>query len=132
MQRLVVGGIGGRVVRGGVSRAGVAAALRAEDPSAISDGGGLAFRRFAERGHNDLAALAAQAEAAHQAPIPVERIEAPTLVVAGEDDVLARHPEALSGAIPGARLVLVPGDHLGAVGRPELADAIVSFVEEAG
>ena len=130
IRRLVVGGFGGRVARGGISRAAVADALRAEDPSTITDPSGRAFRAFAERSGNDLLALAAQADMAFRDPPELDRITVPTLVVAGEDDALARRPEVLAGAIAGARLTVVPGDHLGAVGRPEFADAVVAFLEE--
>ena len=130
VRRLVVGGIGGAVARGGISRRPVADALRAEDPSTITDPSGRAFRAFAERSGNDLLALAAQAEAAFRDTPALDRIAVPTLVVVGEDDVLGRHPEVLVDGIAGARLQTVPGDHLGAVGQPALADAILSFLEE--
>ena len=51
--------------------------------------------------------------------------------MAGERDDLARRPEILAGAIAGARLAVVPGDHLGAVGEPGLAQAITDFLEES-
>jgi pimeloyl-ACP methyl ester carboxylesterase len=63
--------------------------------------------------------------------VALERITVPTLVVAGERDDLARRPEILAGAIAGARLTVVPGDHLGAVGEPALAQAITDFLEES-
>jgi pimeloyl-ACP methyl ester carboxylesterase len=130
LRRLVVGGIGGRVARGGIDRTPVADALRAEDPSTITNPDGRAFRAFAERSGNDLLALAAQAEVAFRDPQHLDRITAPTLVIAGEDDPLARRPELLVDGIADARLVRVPGDHLSAVGRPELADVILAFLEE--
>ena len=132
VRRLVVGGIGGAVARGGISRAPVAAALRAEDPSTITDPSGRAFRAFAERSGNDLLALAAQAERAFEAPPALDRITVPTLLVVGEDDALARHPERLSDGIAGARLTVVPGDHLSAVSQPAFLDAVVGFLEEDG
>ncbi len=52
----------------------------------------------------------------------------PTLVVAGADDALAGSPEELAARIPNAVARVVPGDHLSAVGKPELTAAIVDFL----
>jgi pimeloyl-ACP methyl ester carboxylesterase len=131
VDRLVIGGIGGAIARGRIPRAPVAAALRAEDPSNITDPAGRAFRAFAERSGNDLLALAAQAERAFDAIPALDRISVPTLLVVGDRDPLARRPEILAGAITGARLTVVPGDHLGAVGEPAFGEAILAFLEEA-
>jgi pimeloyl-ACP methyl ester carboxylesterase len=132
VRRLVVGGIGGAVAKGGISRRPVADALRAEDPSTITDPSGRAFRAFAERSGNDLLALAAQAEAAFRDRPALDRITAPTLVLVGEDDALARKPEVLADGIADARLTVVPGDHLSAVSRPEFVDALLAFLDEDG
>jgi pimeloyl-ACP methyl ester carboxylesterase len=87
-----------------------------------------AFRRFAERNGNDLDALAAvQRAAAAGTPGDVRSIRVPTLCVAGVDDQLAGSPQALADKIPGAVAVVIPGNHLSAVGRP-LAEAIVEFL----
>lgn len=47
-------------------------------------------------------------------------IEAPTLVIAGRDDTVtsARHGEEIAAAIPGARLVMLPGVHLSNIEQP--------------
>ena len=34
----------------------------------------------------------------------------------------------LAGLLPNGRLVLIPGDHLGVIGAPELIDAVVDFL----
>ncbi|HRQ66224.1 MAG TPA: hypothetical protein PKZ76_15415, partial [Xanthomonadaceae bacterium] len=57
-------------------------------------------------------ALAAQLRALHREAIALERIDVPTLVVAGRLERLAHRPRRLAEAIPGARLARVPGDHL--------------------
>ena len=101
----------------------VAAAGRAE-----LDETAKGFQAFARAVGGDLRALAAQARSVHRAPIPVATITAPTLVLVGEDDPLASRPHVLSDAIPGARLEVVTGDHLGAVGSPAFAQAIVDFL----
>lgn len=134
IRRLIVGGVGDAVlVCGGIDTRGVSAdlladALLADDASAISDPGAAGFRLFAERSGNDLLALAAQARRIHQSPIALAQITAPTLVLAGTEDVLARHADRLAEAIPGARWQAVPGDHLNAVRQPALLKAVNDFL----
>jgi pimeloyl-ACP methyl ester carboxylesterase len=132
IRRLAVGGVGGAVVQlGGVDvremdRHLLADALRLDDPAAITHPMARAFRAFADATpRNDRLALAAQSDAVHQGRIALERITAPTLVLAGRDDALARRPEVLANAIAGARLEIVEGDHLGAVVAPGFADSLV-------
>jgi hypothetical protein len=48
----------------------------------------------------------------------------------GEKDDLVGPAEPLAEAIPGAKLVKVPGDHLTAVGAPELRTAVLGFLKE--
>ena len=61
----------------------------------------------------------------------LERIKAPTLVIAGAQDPAtppADHGERIAAAIPGARLeVLDPGAHLINVERP---DAVTALLQE--
>lgn len=69
--------------------------------------------------------------AAHQ----LASIAAPTLVLAGEDDyVRVEHTRALAAAIPGARLVLLPGGRAGVLTEePEVTTRlIVDFIEAGG
>jgi pimeloyl-ACP methyl ester carboxylesterase len=137
VRRLVVGGIGARVVereRGDSptgSRGAIAAALRAADPASITDPVAVRFRALADRAGGDREALAACADAAQMGGVAFGPITAPTLILVGEQDVLAARPEVLAAAIPGARLLRVPGDHLGAVVDPRFAPAIVAFLAEA-
>jgi pimeloyl-ACP methyl ester carboxylesterase len=133
VRHLVLGGIGASLhERGGVdgtatSRQAVATVLLAEDPSPFAATPLAAFRAFAEATGADRRAMAAQAMAAHATPFPLADITAPTLVIAGREDALATRPEVLVAAIPGARLLLLDGDHLGAVRDPGFAPAIVDF-----
>lgn len=133
VRRLAVGGVGEGVMRfGGVDRSvlprgAIAAALRADDPETITNPAVRAFRTFADATGSDRLALAAQADSAHAEPIDLAAITAPTLVLAGDADPLAIRPERLAHAIPGATLVMVPGDHVAAVGSPELRTAMVDF-----
>lgn len=134
VRRLVVGGIGeGVLATGGVDlrvmdRGAIVAALLTDDPASITAPGVAAFRSFAERDGSDLKALAAQAERMHDQPIDLQRIAAPTLVLAGEKDPLAFYPERLAAAIPRGSSATVPGDHLGAVGQPQFADTAIEFL----
>jgi pimeloyl-ACP methyl ester carboxylesterase len=133
IRRLVTGGVGeGVVATGGVDtrfvpNLEIVAALLTEDPSTITHKGAAPFRQFADAIGADRKALAAQASVVHAAPIPLDRITAPTLVTAGDDDPLAVHPERLAAAIPGARSLLVQGDHRAAVADPAFAKALVDF-----
>jgi pimeloyl-ACP methyl ester carboxylesterase len=127
---LVLGGVGGRLARGRSPelRARTAAALEARAASPGVRPVDRAFRRFAERNRNDLAALAAvQRAAAAGTPGDPRAIRVPTLVVAGADDRLAGAPEELAALIPGAEATVIAGNHLTAVAEP-LAAAIVGFL----
>lgn len=55
-------------------------------------------------------------------------IETPILVVSGADDNDNGSAEALAALLPNARAARTPGNHLSAVGAPELARAIVDFL----
>jgi pimeloyl-ACP methyl ester carboxylesterase len=138
VRRLVVGGIGARVIepagaaRRTVDRTAVAAALEADDPSSVRDRTAAGFRAFADSTGADRLALAAHIRVGHPQPLPVAQVTAPTLVIAGEADALAARPEVLSEAIPGARLAMVPGDHLGAVREPAFTAALVGFLGDDG
>jgi pimeloyl-ACP methyl ester carboxylesterase len=57
------------------------------------------------------------------------RIGTPTLVLAGADDDDNGSAEELAAALPAARHVVVPGDHMSAVARPELGAGIADFLD---
>ncbi len=57
-------------------------------------------------------------------------IALPVLVVTGEDDDDNGSGEALAEAIPGARFQSVPGNHMSAVVKPELGEAIAGFLAQ--
>jgi pimeloyl-ACP methyl ester carboxylesterase len=54
----------------------------------------------------------------------------PVLVLMGEDDTLVGSADKLAAAIPGARLVKVPGNHLTAVIAPALKTAVLGFLAD--
>lgn len=62
-------------------------------------------------------------------------IEVPTLVIGGSDDkvTLASHSSEIAQAIPGARLVILPGVHMLNVERPQdFIRLVTAFLSEAG
>lgn len=56
------------------------------------------------------------------------KIKVPVLVVNGDQDKDNGDPQTLVDAISGSRLVMVPGDHGGAMRTPEFARAVVEFL----
>jgi pimeloyl-ACP methyl ester carboxylesterase len=134
VRRLVVGGVGSGVIEcGGVDRRAISnesiiEALSVEDPSALEDEGARAFRGLADAFGADREALVAQASSIYRGRIALERITAPTLLLAGRQDPLALRPEVLVGALPNATLGLVPGNHIAAVADPRFAHLLVDFL----
>lgn len=131
--RVVIGGVGEAVVlTGGVDTraldaATLAAGLRTTEPETLT-GIVADFRAGAEARDNDLTALAAHCDTILPRQLSLDRIGAAALVLAGDNDPLAVHPERLAAAIPGARLHLVPGDHGSARLTPEFAAALLGFL----
>ena len=105
----------------------LSAGLKAETEEGLS-GIVLAFRRNAIERGNDLLALAAHSEAAGPRDIDFSAITADAIVLAGDDDPLAEHPEVLAGAIKGCKLAIVPGDHHASKRSPEYRKALVDFL----
>lgn len=130
LRRLFLGGIGLGPVQTDHDAAfdRIAEALEAGDVTTITDRSALAFRNFADASRQDRLALAA----AERARSPLHRslatrIALPTLVVNGERDTLAGDPASFAEQIPGARSLVVPGDHLSAVVKPEFREALVEW-----
>ncbi len=68
-----------------------------------------------------------------QLPTPlaiIDTIVTPTLVVCGADDHDNGSAPRLAAALPVARYVEVPGNHMSAVTMPELGTAIATFLRE--
>lgn len=133
VRRVAIGGVGhGLVNRGGLDpkvldTKALSAGLKAETEEGLS-GIVLAFRRNAIERGNDLLALAAHSEAAGPRDIDFSAITADAIVLAGDDDPLAEHPEVLAGAIRNCRLAIVPGDHHASKRSPEYRKALVDFL----
>lgn len=130
VRSLVLGGVGGRVLqRGAVDRRAIAEGLVAEDRRSITDPTARAFRFFAEATKADRYALAA-VQRALAPPLPdLGAVPVPTLVVAGEADTMAGSVDDLAAAIPGAKAVTVPGDHINVPTKPEFAAAVAEFLD---
>jgi pimeloyl-ACP methyl ester carboxylesterase len=134
VRRLVVGGVGSGVIEcGGVDRRAVPNdaiidALSVEDPATIGMPQAAAFRALADALGADRQALVAQASSIYRGEIALDRIAAPTLVLAGDADPLAIRPEVLAKAIPDATLRILSGDHIGALADPSFTRAIVEFL----
>jgi pimeloyl-ACP methyl ester carboxylesterase len=134
VRRLVIGGVGSGVIEcGGVDRRAVSndaiiEALRIEDPADIEVPEAAAFRALADALGSDRQALAAQASSVYRGEIPLNRISAPTLLLAGDTDPLAVRPQILVDAIPEATLQIITGNHIEALGDPRFRRSIVDFL----
>jgi pimeloyl-ACP methyl ester carboxylesterase len=64
------------------------------------------------------------------APAALATLTVPTLVVCGSEDGDNGSAPALVAALPEARYVEVPGNHMSSVTKPELGAAIAAFLEE--
>jgi pimeloyl-ACP methyl ester carboxylesterase len=109
----------------------VARALEAPDRASVADPIAMRFRSFAERQGGDLAALAACFRGVH-GPFDLSGaagIQAPVLIVVGENDDHVSNPAALADAIPHARLVTVAGrDHMTVVGDQRFKNVVLDFL----
>jgi len=134
-RKVILGGIGDGAVashRVAVHPSVIAAAMEADNPSALADPVARQFRTFAESGGNDLKALAAVARRplAPSDPEAVHRIAQPMLIVVGADDLIAGSAQKLAAAIPHARLVVIPNrNHLTVVGDQRYKDAVRVFLQ---
>jgi pimeloyl-ACP methyl ester carboxylesterase len=129
----VLGGVGARLIlRTGppMPAAQIAAALEAEDSSTITGAVPRAFRAFADSTGADRFALAAIQRAGLPPPPDLSKVRVPVLVIAGDRDDLVGDPSVLAAAIPGARSVVVSGDHLSAVYDPRFPAEVVAFLDE--
>jgi pimeloyl-ACP methyl ester carboxylesterase len=134
VRRLVVGGVGSGVIEcGGVDRRAVSnesivEALEVEDASTLGQPAARAFRALADTLGADREALLAQAASVYRGQIALDRISAPTLVLAGDQDPLAVRPQVLAEALPDATLQIIPGNHMAAVADAGFTQSIVDFL----
>lgn len=132
IRRLVVGGIGAHTAKLGGARPMfshmLAEAMLAPTVFSIRNPTLAGFRLMADALLADRTALAAQARAFHARRIPLERIEASTLIIAGDNDPFAAQPKVLQRAINGAQLVMVSGNHTSVLRKPAFKSALVDFL----
>ncbi|MFM7322081.1 MAG: alpha/beta fold hydrolase [Armatimonadota bacterium] len=136
VRSLILGGIGDKVLPASPpppEPGWIAAAMRpAEEPG---DAPPIArrFRMFAQRGGNDLQALAAMMDGGGwpgriDIPGPVR---CNVLLVLAENDEFMPRTDALRATLPGARTLVVPGtDHIGLSGDPRFLEAGLGFLNE--
>ncbi len=89
------------------------------------------FRRFAEAGGNDLAALAACIRGSRQSLSAEEvgRIAMPALVAVGTKDLVAGDPNRLAALLPCGDVLPIPGrDHNPAVGDKVFKSGVLAFL----
>ena len=58
----------------------------------------------------------------------LRQVAAPTLIVVGDRDSRGTMAGSLAGMLPHGQLVLVPGDHVTALGAPEFTAAVLEFL----
>ncbi len=65
-------------------------------------------------------------------PKDLQRITAPTLVIAGEDDMVVQsHTELIAKSLPNSRLCILPGDHFISRKQPQpFNEAVAAFLAE--
>lgn len=130
--RLVLAGVGENVLRDTRARNEViAAGLLATEVPGRDAPVARQFRLFAEQTGADRTALAAciRSIGGGLGDDVLGAIEAPTLVIAGETDDIARSPQPLADRIPGARCEVVPRrDHMRAVGDKVTKQKVLAFL----
>jgi pimeloyl-ACP methyl ester carboxylesterase len=129
--RLVVGGVGGRLLKPGIERQGLAIVAGVEGQD-TDDPLAQAFGRFARNPGNDVEALLACLKRTYVelTPEDLAKITAAVLVVAGDKDPLAGNPVTLAEAIPnGSSKSLRNVDHLATASDFGFIDAALQFLD---
>ncbi len=115
-----------RPIDSGPATDAVAAALAVDDPSTIGDEGLIAMRkRMEDWNARPLAISAIYGALRELAPIDVAAINVPVLVINSPME-----PHDVAPSVPGARSVIVEGDHLSAPNDPAFTEAIIAFLKE--
>lgn len=132
--RLILGGVGGRLFDPPPAGNPMADAMEAESVDAIPEPLLKSFRLFADEQGEDRKALAAFARA-RAGGVPEReafaQLRLPVLVVAGARDELAGSPDDLAAEFPGGRGVTLPGcDHFSAIAHALFKAAVFDFLEE--
>lgn len=135
VSRLVLAGVGENMLREtGHRNEEIAQGLLQDDVPPQSQEVPRRFRLFADQTGADKRALAACIRGIGKAftADDLGAISAPTLVIAGEADDVARDPAPLAALIPGADCVVVPRrDHMRAVGDKVTKSEVIRFLTAA-
>lgn len=130
LERLILGGMGGAMARGGLHAGRIADALLAPAPDEVTDPVGRSYRLFADQTGSDREALAACIRGYGRVVEPAEaaRIAVPTLVAVGTKDAVAGSAAELAAMIPGAEVLDIPNrDHMRATGDKAFKDGALAF-----
>ena len=130
--KAVCAGIGETYFASKSHRKGIAAALRASDPSTITDPQEKAFRAFASQGGKDMLALAAcmSADRTMYTAAQLKAVTTPVLVIDGDKDVQSGRPEPLANAFAHGRAAIIPNrDHMTAVGDKIYKQSVLEFLK---
>ncbi len=133
IRSIVLGGLGIHLVDGVGLPQSIAEAMEAPSIDSLTDPMQRMFRRFAEAGQNDLAALAACIRGSRQTlgAADVARITCPALVAVGTKDRVAGDPHALAALLPkGHAFDIADRDHNPAVGDKTFMAAVLSFLDK--
>jgi pimeloyl-ACP methyl ester carboxylesterase len=133
VRRVVLGGLGSRLVDGVGLPESIAEALEAPSLAEVRDPQGRTFRAFAEQTKSDLRALAACIRGSRQTLTREEcgRLVMPVLVAVGTKDEVAGSPRDLAALLPLGRALDIPGrDHMLAVGDRVFKQGVLDFLAE--
>ena len=130
-RRAVLGGMGASGIMEAGARAeafedGLRNGARAKDPEA----GGRMQLVLQHMGLNREALLGVLASFAPTSEADLRGIPVPTLALLGAEDDVNGSAEKLAAILPHGEAAQVPGDHLTAVIKPELAAGIVGFLTQ--
>jgi pimeloyl-ACP methyl ester carboxylesterase len=132
VRKLILGGLGGRLVDGVGLPESIADALLAPSLDDVTDPTGRTFRAFADQTKSDLKALAACIRGSRQTLTreEVASIETPTLICVGTDDTVAGSPHELAAMMPNAQALDIPGrDHMLSVGDKVYKAGVLHFID---
>ena len=131
VRSVVFGGLGHHLVAGVGLPSGIGDAMEAPSLDSLTDPMQRMFRRFAEAGGNDLAALAACIRGSRQtlSAEAVGRIAVPCLVAVGTRDAVAGDARALAALLPRGEVLDIPDrDHNPAVGDRTFKAGVLAFL----
>jgi pimeloyl-ACP methyl ester carboxylesterase len=133
VRRVVLGGLGSRLVDGVGLPESIADALEAPSLAAVSDPQGRTFRSFAEQTKSDLKALAACIRGSRQTLSRAEcaGLTMPVMVAVGSKDDVAGSAQELAALLPRGQALDIPGrDHMLAVGDRVFKQAVLDFLAQ--